>query len=286
MIIKNAKQFIIDALKGIYEEREAINIAVLLLEWITQKNKTEQFLAKNIMLTSEQLNILYKAVARLQKNEPIQYITGEAWFMGLSFIVNTSTLIPRPETEELVEWILNDLKKNNSSHIKLLDIGTGSGCIPISLKHKVDFLQIHAIDISSDAIETARQNSLNLNTDIRFSQIDFTNESLWSTLSTYNIIVSNPPYIKEKERVNMNKNVLNYEPSTALFVPDNDPLIFYKKIKAFYSTNLQPHGRIYLEINEQFGQEISSLFTSENCEVELRKDMQGKDRMVRIIFNN
>jgi len=284
MNIQNAKLFIIDALKSVYNEREAGNIAVLLLEWITKKNKTNQFLEKDTLLTAEQENILRNTTARLQKNAPIQYIIGEAWFMGLPFKVNASTLIPRPETEELVEWILNDLKNIPTNNIQLLDIGTGSGCIPISLKNKADFLQIHAIDISADAIDIAKGNSLKLNTDIDFKQIDFTIEDQWSLLSTYGIIVSNPPYIKEKERSDMRKNVLDYEPSTALFVPNNNPLIFYKKIKQFSASHLQPNGRIYLEINEQLGQEVVALFSSENCQVELRKDMQGRDRMVRVIF--
>lgn len=284
MNIQNAKLFIIDALKGVYDEREVGNIAVLLLEWITQKNKATQFLEKNTLLTSDQENILHNTTARLQKNEPIQYIIEEAWFMGLPFKANAFTLIPRPETEELVEWILNDLKSIASTHLQLLDIGTGSGCIPISLKNKVDFLQIQAIDISIDAIDVAKENALKLNTDIDFKQIDFTIEKQWSLLSTYNIIVSNPPYIKENERSEMRKNVLDYEPSTALFVPDNHPLIFYEKIKQFSASHLQPNGRIYLEINEQLGQEVVALFTSENCQVDLRKDMQGKDRMVRVIY--
>jgi release factor glutamine methyltransferase len=284
MNIQNAKLFIIDALKGVYDEREAGNIAVLLLEWITQKNKTTQFIEKNTLLTSDQENILHNTTARLQKNEPIQYIIGEAWFMGVPLKVNASTLIPRPETEELVEWILSDLKSIPANHIQLLDIGTGSGCIPISLKNKADFLQIQSVDISADAIDLAKENALKMNTDIDFKHIDFTIEKQWSSLATYHVIVSNPPYIKENERGDMRKNVLDYEPSTALFVPDNNPLIFYEKIKQFSASHLQPNGRIYLEINAQLGQAVVALFTSENCQVDLRKDMQGRDRMVRVIF--
>ncbi len=283
MNLEKAKLFIINAIKNIYDEREASNIAQLLLEWLTGKNKIAQYLDKYGALTLSQENRLIAAIERLNHFEPIQYLIGEAWFMGLSFKVNPSTLIPRPETEELIEWILNDYKNLTTAPINLLDIGTGSGCIPILLKQKIPASTIHTIDISNGAIECAKQNAVNHGSDINCIEMDFTNETNWAQLPSFNIIVSNPPYIMEMEKVDLHKNVLEHEPASALFVPNNNPLLFYKKIKQFSTTHLQSNGQIYLEINEQFGSDIVTLFTAKNHTVELKKDMQGKDRMVKVI---
>ncbi len=282
MTIWEGKERLKKAINALYNDRESNNIAVLTIEWISGKNKVEQHLQKELTLTDQQIVLLKNAMAKLSSGEPIQYIIGEAWFMGLSFIVTKDVLIPRPETEELVEWILQSTLPFQNKKINVLDIGTGSGCIPISLKKKAPFLQIQSIDISSSALAIANLNAEKQNTLIDFKNIDFLDDSTWSNISPTDIITSNPPYIKESEKKLMHQNVLEFEPHTALFVPDNDALVFYKAIYNFSKTHLLPNGSIYLEINEVFGKEVVDLFSEAGTLVELRKDMQGKDRMIKV----
>ena len=213
--------------------------------------------------------------------KPIQHVLGYAWFYNMKFKVNEQVLIPRPETEELVEWIIQEIKSNKISNLQVLDIGTGSGCIPITLKKKLPQIVMSSIDISNEAINIAQANAKQLETEVTFVEMDFLNEQLTQELPKYDIIVSNPPYIKQSESNTMSKHVVAFEPAMALFVPDEDALLFYRKIAKFGLQHLNDNGFIYFEINETLGTEVIQLLLSKGYQSELRKDMQGKDRMIK-----
>ncbi|KQN38821.1 hypothetical protein ASE92_05210 [Pedobacter sp. Leaf41] len=215
--------------------------------------------------------------------KPIQYILGEAHFYGLVFIVNENVLIPRPETEELVDWIISALKLKPTDSIKILDIGTGSGCIPITLKKHLSKASVSTLDVSADALEVAQRNAVQLNTPLSFIHANILK---YSGEEKYDVIVSNPPYIRELEKIDMHSNVLNYEPKLALFVDDNNPLIFYNAISDFAKTNLKPTGNLYLEINEFLSSETMEMLSAKGfTSIDLRKDMQGKNRMIKASFD-
>ena len=286
MTISEAKQHIISSILLLYDKREASTIASIVMEWITKMNKTDTLLNKRVLLLPDQIKKVNDFSKRLSRGEPMQYILEEAWFMGNLFKVTKDTLIPRPETEELVGWVLEELLQNDLSLVNLIDIGTGSGCIPISIKAKAPSVNIVAIDISKNAIDIAKENAIQLHTSIQFKVLDFLNESSWANLDPVHIIVSNPPYIKEIEKSVMHQNVVNFEPHQALFVPDTDALIFYQKILQFSQSHLLPGGSIYIEINETLGKEVVALFLSIYELVELKKDIFGKDRMVKIKKTN
>ena len=220
----------------------------------------------------------------LLTHRPVQYVLGEAWFAGMKFYVNESVLIPRPETEELVNWVVDSVNQSTNINQRLLDIGTGSGCIPISVKKKLPELSVTSIDISVAALQVAKQNADSLGISIDLLTINFLEENSWNELSGFDLIVSNPPYIKLSEGKNMLRNVLDFEPSIALFVPDEDALVFYKKILLFSKTHLDKNGYIFLEINETLGNEVVQLYESSGFIVELKRDLQGKDRMLKITF--
>ena len=286
MTILEGKQFIIDSILNLYDHRESTNIASYVIEWITGMNKTDQAINKTILLLPNQIEKIHSFSNRLELGEPMQYILEEAWFMGKRFKVSKDTLIPRPETEELVAWILEDVQHNNNNQLILLDIGTGSGCIPISIKAKASSANIVAVDISNNAIAIAAENATQLNCSIQFKVLDFLDESTWAKLEPVHIIVSNPPYIKEVEKSAMHLNVVNFEPHQALFVPNDDALIFYRKILQFSLSHLLPDGSIYLEINEALGKEVVALFSTKYELIELKKDFFEKDRMVKIKKTN
>ena len=283
MTLQEGKQTIINSISSLYDGRESGNIASLLVEWITGKGRIDQLLDKQQLLTDNERTVLINAAQRLGTGEPVQYIVGTAWFMGLPFKVTPDTLIPRPETEELVEWMIRDLQEQGNPPLSVLEIGTGSGCIPISLKIKAPGLLVQTVDISGGAVEVARENALKLNAAIEIIQMDFLNPTNRTLLKPVDMIVSNPPYIKENERASMHLNVLNYEPAGALFGPDNDALIFYRAIRTYSESSLKPMGSIYLEINEQLGNEVLELFNDSVFQAVLKKDMQGKDRMIRAV---
>jgi release factor glutamine methyltransferase len=255
---------------------EAKAITRLVLEkFIPSAIKPEMEVAEQ---TEQQLQ---QALQELLQHRPVQYVLNEAWFYHLPFQVNEQVLIPRQETEELVEWILQTESSNNPNP-NVLDIGTGSGCIPITIKKNRPAAQVTAIDVCSSALDVAIQNSITHETEIEFILLDFLDEGKWKQLPAFDLIISNPPYIKASEQATMAAHVLNYEPHQALFVPDTDALIFYKKIAAFGKTHLKPKGVIYLEINQQAGEETVTVFTAAGYStVELKKDMSGNDRMVR-----
>ena len=284
MTIQSAQQEVLVQLKLLYDDREAANITDWVMEHITGKKRIDRLMDKQASLSEIQLSCLQSILAELATHKPIQYVLGEAWFAGMKFYVNEAVLIPRPETEELVDWTEHIIKNEKLKIKNLLDIGTGSGCIPISLKKKLPQIAVTSIDVSGEALKVAGQNAETLNAEINFLQLDFLNEANWDQLPVFDLIVSNPPYIKQSEEANMSKNVLAFEPSLALFVPDEDALLFYRKIALFAKSHLSKQGFIFLEINEALGKEVTRLLESSGYEVELRKDMQGRDRMIKANF--
>ena len=278
MNFKIASKYFYEQLSTIYSLREAQQITNLVLEEITQLNQTQRLIAIEQKLSSHQIQLLENYLHQLKQHKPIQQVLGYAWFCGNKFLVNEQVLIPRPETEELVELIA---KENNNKVIEILDIGTGSGCIAISLKNKLPFANVTAIDISSYALQVAHQNSENLQQTIELKQVNFLNEDTWIELENYDIIVSNPPYIKNLEQHTMQQNVLAYEPHIALFVPNDDALIFYKKIVTFAKKHLKKQGKIYVEINESLGKETAEVFSNKDFQTNIIIDMQEKNRFIK-----
>ncbi len=281
MNIKTAYNKLKSEVAQLYDAREAASIASMVLNHITGITKT-QWLVNDGEISENDQKLLQKFTKSLLDHTPVQYVLNEAWFYGLRFIVNKNVLIPRPETEELVQWVIDE---NKTGKIKtLLDVGTGSGCIAISLKHKLPWLKIDALDISAPALKVAKSNAVENMTAIQFYQIDFFDSSQWNALSTYDYIVSNPPYIKLQEAREMQPNVMNHEPHVALFVKDDDHLIFYRLIIQFAEKHLHPGGKLFFEINEQAKNEMEILLGSNGfTKVEVRKDMQGKPRMVMAV---
>jgi release factor glutamine methyltransferase len=276
--MQTAINHILSELKGLYPETEIKSFSYLIIEKLTGFSRTEIIVNKNTLFSDEQHHVIETFIEKLKKNVPIQYILGETEFFGLTFNVNESVLIPRPETEELVEWIHSE--NNRSADLNILDIGTGSGCIAIALKHEFPNASVHAFDISEQALNTARSNAERNKLDVTFSRTDILNAP--ETEQRWDIIVSNPPYVTEQEKSSILPNVLEHEPHLALFVPDNDPLLFYRSIALFAKQHLKPQGKLYFEINRSFGVETMELLTNLGfCNVELRKDISGNDRMVR-----
>lgn len=238
------------------------------------------FLKDNVELTHEQEATLEDAINRLQKHEPIQYIQGYSDFCGLRFKVTPATLIPRPETSELVEWVASEATGNE----RILDIGTGSGCIAVSLANKMPQSKVTAWDISNEALAVATENSRSNGTEVLFEQVDILAYRPEENL--FDIIVSNPPYIKENEKSAMHSNVLDWEPHTALFVPDSDPLLFYRTIAKKGLTLLKPGGTLYFEINRAHGAETVEMLAGLGYTgIELRKDFAENDRMIKATRN-
>lgn len=280
MTIQEAYRELSEKLSSIYDKNEAGNIADWVMEYLTGWKKIDRSINKNVPLSSLQLEKLKQYSEELLQHRPVQYVLGEAWFAGMRFYVNENVLIPRPETEELVEWISStSLAVNGStSPTTVLDIGTGSGCIPIALKKKSPQTAVFACDISESALKVAAENAASNKADIRFIQCDILNKKEWDKLPQVDIIVSNPPYIPLKDKATMEKNVLDHEPHIALFVDNNDPLIFYKAI-AQLAIALSVKA-LYFEIHEEQAKPILQLFHTG----ELKKDMQGKDRMIKITY--
>ena len=266
---------------SIYDQREAENIANLVIENITGFKKLDRVINKATQLTSSQEVILHQYTALLLQHQPVQYVLHEAWFYGMMLYVDEHVLIPRPETEELVEWMLKDVETNKQP-INILDIGTGSGCIPIALKKNMPPANVWAIDISNEALQVAQRNADTQQTNITFQQADILNKSYPSVLPTFDVIVSNPPYIPLSDKTAMHPNVLQHEPHLALFVANEDPLLFYNAIVDFAQSHLNAGGSLYFEIHEAMGEQVKQLLTQKGfINVQVKKDMQGKDRMVK-----
>ena len=270
-------------LLALYEQKEVSKILDITFEYITKMVRTDRIVNQFMSLTPEQTLRLDDIIQQLMLGKPIHYVINEAWFSGLKLYVDENVLVPRPETDELVDWIVRDQATivENVTPFKVLDIGTGSGCIPLALKKKLFKIELDAVDISPKALEIAKKNAETYRTSINLKQIDILDESKWGELESYNVIVSNPPYVKNGEKALMHKNVLDFEPAIALFVPDNDPLLFYNKIAHFANTHLADNGAVYVEINEALGKETLSVFNNLGFTTQLKRDLQGKERMIK-----
>lgn len=297
MKIGEAHLYLRQALQTIYDESESGNIAQLVLEDCTGLSKTHLLFKKNDVLSTDQEKKLQEQLQRLLTHEPVHYVLNKAWFYGMELYVDNAVLIPRPETEELVEWIVSDVKASGvdvfnrgpmqadaTTQLKILDIGTGSGCIALALKKEMPKAEIWGCDVSEEALNVARRNGSTLDIRVDFQGINFLDETQQHALPTVDILVSNPPYIPMQDKDTMRPNVLNYEPHTALFVPNDDALLFYKAIARYGKKRLYKNGSIYLEIHENLGPAVIDLFHSEGYNrTELKNDMQGKDRMVKVV---
>jgi release factor glutamine methyltransferase len=270
--VSNIIPYFIKQLSGIADEREIISWAYISIEHCLDYNRSDCIIHAEKQITTSLSDRFKQIIAALKTNKPVQYILGETEFYGLKFIVNEHTLIPRPETEELVDWIL---KEEFSS---ALDIGTGSGCIPIVLAKNTNAI-ISAIDVSEDALVVAKENAKINGVEINFFRQDILKTT---TLLKVDVIVSNPPYVLESEKELMLDNVLEYEPNLALFVADNNPLLFYKKIGELAEKSLNCGGKLYFEINEKYGNEILEMLRKIGfVDIALKKDINDKDRMLK-----
>ncbi|HEY9341361.1 MAG TPA: peptide chain release factor N(5)-glutamine methyltransferase [Hanamia sp.] len=271
-------------LKKIYDERESENISDWVFENVTGQKRWERRNNPN-ELKEAYFNQLQNYLQQLLVQKPVQYVLNEAWFYKMKFFVNENVLIPRPETEELVEWIIKNVRRTTYDvRCTILDIGTGSGCIPVSLKRELHNTNVTAIDVSEKALQVAKKNAESLNAKIDFLKIDFLNENNWKALPQFDIIVSNPPYIPFQEKEKLAKNVTAFEPGIALFVENKNPFIFYKKISAFAKSHLKQNGKIYVEVHEEYAENIKTIFENAGFISEIKKDIYGKERMVRATF--
>ncbi|MGB3467190.1 MAG: peptide chain release factor N(5)-glutamine methyltransferase [Cyclobacteriaceae bacterium] len=267
---------ITDKLAMNYPPDEAEALArVLLREYLTA-DRAKLMINEELDIDESLHLLLTDAVKRLASHEPVQHILGYAHFYGRDFIVNENVLIPRPETEELVDLIIQRFKRRQN--LDILDIGTGSGCIPVTLKKELPSCLLTGVDVSAGALKVAKANAKNHHAEVDFTELDILSEI---PNGTYDIVISNPPYITDSERSDMERNVLEHEPGLALFVPDADPLLFYRRIAALCGQILRPGGSLFFEISEYYGEETRSLFKSYGfSSVELIKDLNGKDRIL------
>lgn len=284
MNIKSLKTYFFTELQTIQEDSEIESFFFILTEFLHNLKRIDVSLHPDFEVSETDLEKWKTIISELKTEKPIQYITGEAWFYGLRFEVNENTLIPRPETEELVEWIVDGLKVKGKRQ-RVLDIGTGSGCIPIALKKEIPNAQVSAIDISEKALEMAHKNALDNQVEINFiHQNILTSQHLNISTSQsllFDVIVSNPPYVRNLEKQEIKKNVLDYEPHLALFVEDSDALLFYRKIAQLALKSLSPNGKLFFEINQYLGKETVELVEQLGFKnIELRKDFMGNDRMI------
>ena len=282
MTIQQSYKQLLFQLYEMYGDREAANIADIVIENITGFKKVDRLINKQFLLNEEQLQLLNDYTNELLKHKPVQYVLNEVWFAGMKLYVDENVLIPRPETEELVEWIVKTVASRKSQVASILDIGTGSGCIPVALKKKLLSVEVHALDISEEALNVAKRNAAIQQTEINFHLLNILDKNLWRQLPKFDIIVSNPPYVTQGEASSMQKNVLQYEPHLALFVDDEDAMKFYKAIAEFGLKHLNENGQLFFEINEMMGKQICDLLNQYRyLNIELKKDLQNKDRMIK-----
>ncbi|NQY29413.1 MAG: peptide chain release factor N(5)-glutamine methyltransferase [Flavobacteriaceae bacterium] len=288
MVLSDLKIKMNSLLTTVFDKTEVESFFYLLIDFRLNLNKMDFLLNPNVAISAEDVAFFESAIQKLKSEEPIQYILGETEFYGLQFKVNENTLIPRPETEELVDWIIKDYghyEEEGRSNLSVLDIGTGSGCIPISLAKNLSGAKVTTVDVSAAAIRVAQQNAFLNEVVINFIQADMLRHTeLISVFHSdkFDVIVSNPPYVRNLEKQEINKNVLAYEPHLALFVEDNDALIFYKKITEYALNHLKNEGVLYFEINQYLGLVTVELIKGLGFKtVELRKDMSGNDRMIK-----
>lgn len=283
MTLKELKTHYLNSLSKLYPKTEINTFFFYLIEEYLDLQRIDFSLQPNKIIENTDFLKFEKALNRLKKEEPIQYILGKTEFYGYPFLVTKDTLIPRPETEELVEWILQELEFQKKKKTSILDIGTGSGCIAISLAKKNKNLSVSAIDFSKEAIEIAKQNAKLNEVNIYLIEKDIL---LTKELDTaFDVIVSNPPYVRELEKVEIKNNVLQNEPHSALFVSDSNPLIFYSKITDLAKNHLTKNGLLFFEINQYLGQETKVMLSKKGFKnIELRKDLFGNDRMIKAIL--
>jgi release factor glutamine methyltransferase len=279
MNLQEANNFLKKELTGIYETREAATISDWVMEKLTGLTRINRLVYNDRPLSELQEKKLFGYAGDLRRHRPVQYVLEEAHFYGLSFYVNENVLIPRPETEELVQWILEDTSRQSNS---VLDIGTGSGCIAIALKSKNPDLVVAACDISEGAISVASKNAATNLVEVKFFSCDILEKNQSVTLGSYDIIVSNPPYIPESGKLTMMPNVLDYEPHTALFTSGKDPFIFYRAIGMAGKTNLAEGGRLYFEIHEEGAGEVTAVLEQQGYKnIILKNDLFSRPRMIR-----
>jgi release factor glutamine methyltransferase len=293
MKLREAEQYAKDRLAGIYDASEAATITDWLMEHITHLSRSERLSGRNADF--ENMEQLDGYMERLLQHEPVQYVLNKAWFQGMKLYVDKNVLIPRPETEELAEWIISDVKASRpgvfeqgpgadlTTKLKILDVGTGSGCIALALKKRMPRAEVWGCDDSDAALNVARRNGSELDIRVDFQGVNFLDRAQQKLLPSVDIVVSNPPYIPFRDRSGMNPNVVNFEPHMALFVPDEDALVFYKALVDFAGHRLHPGGSIYMEIHEELGTDVQSLFEAAGFSIEIKKDMQGKERMVKAV---
>jgi release factor glutamine methyltransferase len=270
-------------LAGIFPKEEIESLIFLIFEKMKGYSRTQFLLAREESLSSDELLEIERIVTRLKNHEPIQYILGQTEFYGLSFYAVPGVLIPRPETEELVQWIIQE---NTLLSPSILDIGTGTGCIAISLQKNIPQAKALACDISPLCLETALRNAELNAAPISVFEFDILNYSPKVSFPSLDIVVSNPPYVRDTEKLLMNRNVLDYEPALALFVPNENPLIFYERIADFAFIYLNNQGHLYFEINEAFGAQCVEMLQAKGfSNIILKKDMNGKDRMIRSVIS-
>jgi release factor glutamine methyltransferase len=278
----NSKQLLHDFVSKItlpFDTEECLSIGYRVLEKVIHLTRTEIMLDKQVVVPSEKLERITQLIDRINRHEPIQYILNEADFYGRRFFVDSSVLIPRPETEELVHLIIEYCRTEKIIAPSILDIGTGSGCIPITLSKEIENSKVHALDKSADALTVAKRNARILHADVNFFESDIFFDKV--SLNELDIVVSNPPYIAKAEQKSMAPNVTDFEPHMALFVDDKDPLVFYTVIAEFGISTLKPGGLVAVEINERFGTETRSVFDRAGyMNTKLIKDLSGKDRFV------
>ena len=279
MYLKEVKAIFHKELDAIYPKEEVDSFFAMMMEHYLGLERFALALDPNLIITKEEEQPFFEGLAGLGLERPIQYILGKAYFMDMDFVVNDKVLVPRPETEELVRWILSEpgIKSQNP---RILDIGTGCGCIAISLAKNLPNAKVYALDISGEALEVARENAVRNGVAINFMEADIF--ALDSLPEKFDLIISNPPYVREQEKNMIKNNVKGYEPDLALFVPDKDPLIFYKRIVQFALGNLKKDGLLFFEINQYLEKETRQLLEDQNfSEIELRKDMFGNYRMLK-----
>ncbi len=287
-------------LQKIYSANEAAVITDWVFERVAGLQRGDIIRSPDQTVVPEKLNQLNDCLTSLLEHKPVQHVLGEAWFYKMKLKVNEEVLIPRPETEELVQLVVDNLQRGGSGEqtaisnqrsaqsmrstnaiqrISMLDIGTGSGCIAIAVKKNIPGVSMTAIDVSEGALIVAKENAATQQTAITFLQVNFLDKNTWKDLAVYDVIISNPPYIPINEKDKLDKNVTAFEPHTALFVPDNEPLLFYKKIAAFGLLHLTGSGKIYVEMHEDFAEDTAEVFKKQ-YRVEIRKDIFGKERML------
>ncbi|ORL44227.1 peptide chain release factor N(5)-glutamine methyltransferase [Zunongwangia atlantica] len=279
MTITQLKNKFLEDLGDNYPKEEILSFFYLLAAHFLEMSRLQMALEPNKELSEAEIGDFEQALEKLASFEPIQYIIGETEFFSLNFKVAPGVLIPRPETEELVQWILDEVSLQQKSDLKILDIGTGSGCIPISLKKHLPKAQISAIDISEEALKIAKINAEQNEVSVDFIQQDIL--SAEKLPQQFDIIVSNPPYVRELEKAEMQQNVLQHEPETALYVKDENPLLFYKKITKLAQEGLAKNGMLFFEINQYLGEETKAMVEDHGFNAELRKDMFGNFRMLK-----